>query len=98
MRCSGFGSAWARRLALACLALSSAAGAEESIWSKVQGPAGGPALAIGGYSSGCVQGARELPAPVEGSGYLIMKPERRRVFGHPQLVDFVVQLGARLQQ
>ncbi len=67
---------------------------EESVWSRAKQPAEGPALAIGGYSAGCVQGARELP--LEQPGFRVMKPERRRNFGHPRLVDFVEQLAARM--
>ena len=76
--------------------LAAVASAGESEWSRVKGPAKGPALSIGGYSSGCVQGAKELP--VEGRHYVVMKPERHRNFGHPLLVDFVTQLGAALEE
>jgi penicillin-insensitive murein endopeptidase len=65
-------------------------------WSDVLRPSDGPARAIGGYSSGCVQGASELA--VKGPGYQIMKPERRRMFGHPRLIDFVRELGAKVEQ
>jgi penicillin-insensitive murein endopeptidase len=68
----------------------------ESGWSRAKGPARGPALAIGGYSAGCVQGAKALP--VEGVNYVVMKPERHRNFGHPELVDFVEQLGKSLEE
>lgn len=67
-----------------------------TVWSRAQGPAEGPALAIGGYSAGCVQGAKELP--LAGLNYSVMKPERRRNFGHPALVAFVSQLGASLEE
>jgi len=79
--------------------LSAGASAEaDTVWSKARSPAAGPALSIGSYSSGCVQGARELPMPAQGGRYTVMRPERRRVFGHPLLIDFIVQLGARLEQ
>jgi penicillin-insensitive murein endopeptidase len=67
----------------------------ESAWSRAKSPADGPSLSIGGYNAGCVQGAKELPAT--STGYRIMKPERRRIFGHPLLVDFIQQLGTRLE-
>jgi penicillin-insensitive murein endopeptidase len=76
--------------------LLAASAAGETGWSRAKTPAKGPALAIGGYSAGCVQGARELP--FEGPNYAVMKPERRRNFGHPALIDFVVQLGASLEE
>jgi penicillin-insensitive murein endopeptidase len=68
----------------------------ESGWSRAKGPALGPALSIGGYSAGCVQGATALP--LEGVNYAVMKPERHRNFGHPALVEFVVQLGKALEE
>lgn len=80
--------------ALSCVAAVAAAG-PESGWSRAKGPAEGRALAIGGYSAGCVQGAKELP--LTGPNYVVMKPERRRNFGHPALVAFVAELGAALE-
>jgi penicillin-insensitive murein endopeptidase len=86
---------------IGCLATAGYLGASmaagvESAWSRAQAPAAGPALAIGGYSSGCVQGAKELP--LDSARYTIMKPERRRNFGHPQLIDFLLQLSASLDE
>lgn len=76
--------------------IAGVASAGESGWSRVKDPAKGPALSIGGYSAGCVQGAKELP--LEGANYLVMKPERHRNFGHPLLVDFVQRLGTALDE
>jgi penicillin-insensitive murein DD-endopeptidase len=84
---------------LGSLALSSSSAEGKAVvpgWSDVLRPAQGPARAIGGYSSGCVQGASELA--LKGPGYQIMKPERRRMFGHPRLVDFVRELGAKVAE
>lgn len=80
---------------LAASTLSASAGPESS-WSRTKGPADGPALSIGGYSAGCVQGAKALP--IEGVNYTVMKPERQRNFGHPALVAFVVQLAKGLEE
>ncbi len=63
-------------------------------WHDVRSPVSGTARAIGGDSAGCVAGAAALP--VEGGGYLVMRPGRRRHFGHPQLVDFIRKLGAAI--
>src|SRR5688572_10140047 len=98
MRRHVFGKALAAAGLGAALCIVTVATGAESVWSKVKSPARGAALAIGSYSGGCVQGAKELPSPAEGGRYLVMKPERRRTFGHPQLIDFVVQLGAGLEQ
>lgn len=81
--------------ALTLLAPAASAGSESG-WSRAKTPADGPALAIGGYSAGCVQGAKRLP--LEGQNHAVMKPERRRNFGHPALVDFVLSLGAALEE
>jgi penicillin-insensitive murein DD-endopeptidase len=70
--------------------------APESGWSRAKGPANGPALSIGGYSAGCVQGAKALP--LAGVNYTVMKPERHRNFGHPALVAFVEQIGKALEE
>ena len=77
---------------LACVAVTTAA---ENPWATVRTPAEGPARAIGGYSRGCVAGAKQLP--LKGRGYRIGRPERGRFFGHPALVDFILDLakGAR---
>lgn len=65
-------------------------------WSEVPGPFQGPARSIGGYSAGCVQGAAELP--LKGTGYVVTRPERRRMFGHPRLVDFVRELAENAER
>ena len=70
--------------------------APESGWSRAKGPADGPALSIGGYSAGCVQGAKALP--LAGVNYTVMKPERHRNFGHPALVAFVEHIGKALEE
>jgi len=63
-------------------------------WPSFRNPVPGPARAIGEYSGGCLQGAEALP--LDGPGYQVMRPSRRRYFGHPALIDFVRQLGRRV--
>jgi penicillin-insensitive murein endopeptidase len=65
--------------------------ATDNPWPGFATPAPGPARAIGEYSAGCLQGARELP--LDGAGYRLMHPSRNRVFGHPALLEFVRALG-----
>lgn len=60
-------------------------------WSRARAPSAGAAASIGGYSSGCVNGARELP--LSSPTHAVMKPERHRHFGHPALIDFVASLA-----
>ena len=78
---------------LATAALASAAPADNP-WPSFRDPAPGPARAIGDYSSGCLQGAAELP--LDGVGYQVMRPSRRRYFGHPALIEYVQALGERV--
>ena len=65
-------------------------------WGEILEPAPGPPNAIGSYTAGCVQGA--IPLPTEGRGYQVMRPQRRRFFGHPLLVRYLQELGAATQQ
>jgi len=63
-------------------------------WPEFDVPAPGPARSIGSYSAGCLQGAEELP--LDGLGYQVMRPSRRRNFGHPSLLDYIGKLGKRV--
>ena len=65
-------------------------------WGEVLEPAPGTPHAIGSYTAGCVQGAISLPA--DGRGYQVMRPQRRRFFGHPVLIRYLQELGAATQQ
>jgi penicillin-insensitive murein endopeptidase len=64
----------------------------ENPWRRVGIPAPGKAESIGFYSAGCLRGASEL---TEDIGILLMRPSRRRMFGHPDLLGFVTGLSAR---
>lgn len=80
------------QLGLFFLLLSSAlASAVPVSWQSVRTPKPGPAESIGGYSSGCVRGARRLP--LDGRGYRVMRPSRLRMFGHPLLVELIAGWG-----
>lgn len=81
---------------LALTAPVRAEGKKGNAWSHVKTPAAGAAMSIGKYSAGCLQGAAELP--LDGPGFQVMHPSRRRYFGHPDLVSFVQSLGAALKQ
>jgi len=90
---------WPRRLSLVCVLASPlllGGALADNPWPSFQTPKRGPARAIGDYASGCLQGARELS--LDGPGYQVMRPSRRRFFGHPDLVDFVRGLGRRVRK
>lgn len=84
---------------LAALLATSAAGepwARASVWSEVGEPAPGAPVVIGSPTSGCVRGA--VPLPEDGPGFERMRPERRRFHGHPDLVAYLVRLGAAVEK
>ena len=88
---------WSKRggrfAALLCLCLCGVAFAapRKNPWHEVKTPSKGAPRAIGDYSAGCVDGA--LALPLDGKGFHVMHPERRRYYGHPDLVDYLKTLG-----
>ncbi|QSA97717.1 penicillin-insensitive murein endopeptidase [Methylococcus sp. EFPC2] len=73
-------------LSLPALALASA----------VTKPTTGVPRAIGQTSNGCIAGAVALPK--DGTGYMVMHLERRRYFGHPDLIATLQDLGGQMQK
>lgn len=65
-------------------------------WAKVVAPSTGPARAIGRYKAGCLQGGRRLP--LDGPGYFVVRPQRKRNYGHPNLVAFIKKLGREVDE
>ena len=63
-------------------------------WSSVAVPTPGPARVIGRHASACLAGA--VPLPLDGAGFQAVDVSRRRHYGHPALVDFVVGLGGKV--
>jgi len=61
-------------------------------WEDVRTPVAGKPRSIGAHGAGCLAGAARLS--LDGDGYHVVSPGRRRYFGHPLLVDFVRGLGA----
>ncbi len=57
------------------------------LFSGVQLPTLGKAMAIGYYPRGCLQGGVELP--INGPNWQVMRVERNRNWGHPELVHFL---------
>lgn len=82
-------------LALWCLmGLGGTALAEAPDWATVSGPAGGPPRVIGSVTRGCLAGAVALPE--QGIGFQTIRRWRNRYWGHPELIDYIRQLGARV--
>jgi penicillin-insensitive murein endopeptidase len=72
-------------------ALDSSAGVVAQRWAKITQPTQGAAQSIGTFTAGCLGGAATLP--LDGTGYQVMRLSRRRYFGHPNLIQFIEQLG-----
>jgi penicillin-insensitive murein DD-endopeptidase len=75
------------------LAHFSVGNAQAADWSSVTQPtkSGSVARSIGTYTAGCLQGGVSLPA--NGTGYQVMRLSRNRVYGHPNLIDFIEHMG-----
>jgi penicillin-insensitive murein endopeptidase len=55
---------------------------------------GGRSEVIGGYSRGCLAGAEQLPDT--GPTWTAMRLSRNRHWGHPELIDYIQDLSARV--
>ncbi len=75
---------------------TSAAGAVKNPWADARTPSTKEARVVGGYTGGCVAGARSLLAD-EGDFHL-MRKSRRRYFVHPHLQAFISDLADRVQE
>jgi len=89
--------------ALAALAFSSfafpalaAAQPIDARWAAQHRPAPGPARAIGSTTRGCLQGGVALG--IQGPGWEVIRPSRRRHHGHPALVEYLRDLAARARR
>jgi penicillin-insensitive murein endopeptidase len=65
-------------------------------WPAITEPSSGSSAAIGAASNGCLAGAQALPS--EGRGFVSIRRARGRFYGHPQLIDFIETLGARVAE
>lgn len=91
---SATASALAVLVSMAGAGAGAAADAGPKAWWQVSGPSLQPAAAIGAPAKGCLAGAHALP--LSGLGYEVMRPSRRRTFGHPQLIGFITAFAAAL--
>jgi penicillin-insensitive murein endopeptidase len=65
----------------------------KEVFARRATPAPGPARAIGFYAKGCLAGGVALP--INGASWQVMRVSRNRNWGHPQLVQFLEQLGGK---
>jgi penicillin-insensitive murein endopeptidase len=68
---------------------------EPNPWPLVKAPIGDSisARSIGSYSAGCLVGGTSLPP--DGPGFQLMRLTRRRFYGHPMLIEFILKLADR---
>ncbi len=64
-----------------------------SVWEQIKTPVQGQSQPIGGYSNGCIIGAK--PLDLEGDGYQVIRSARNRYYGHPELLDYLKKLGKK---
>lgn len=83
-------------LALTILGAAPAAALDPSPWAEQRAPAPGPAQVVGGYALGCIGGAEALP--VEGPGYQVLRLQRHRNYGHPDLIRYIKAFTARINE
>ncbi len=65
-------------------------------WSKLKKPTKGQIESIGSYANGCLSGAEQLMP--SGAGYIDMRRNRNRYYGHPKLIQFIRELGLQTLQ
>jgi penicillin-insensitive murein DD-endopeptidase len=70
--------------------------AAKRIFGSVEGPAQLSARSIGSYARGCLAGAKALP--VNGSAWQVMRLSRNRMWGHPDLIDFLSAFAEAVPQ
>ena len=69
--------------------------AQQMKWNQFDTPSLGKVAAIGSYANGCLAGAKALP--LIGEGYQVIRTERHRYYGHPQLVAFITNFAKQTQ-
>lgn len=79
-----------------CAAVVTPAGAQRINGDQAKTASSGPSRVIGIYANGCIAGARRLPP--NGSGYVVLRPQRNRHWGHPRLLRFVRAFGAWVRE
>ncbi|GIU27888.1 penicillin-insensitive murein endopeptidase [Shewanella schlegeliana] len=85
-----------RTLAFVGLNLFVSSAAIANLWEAADTPYASQASAIGSYANGCLKGAEALP--LNGNGYQVIRPQRQRYYGHPELIEFIEQYSASLNR
>ncbi|MGB5447212.1 MAG: penicillin-insensitive murein endopeptidase [Psychromonas sp.] len=64
-------------------------------WQSVTAPYPSQPEAIGSYNNGCLAGAQAMPR--EGKGFQVIRESHKRYYGHPELIQFIQDLGAKVK-
>lgn len=70
-------------------------GLAETEWQRIKRPIAGDPLPIGSYSNGCIIGAQALP--LQGEGYQVIRSQKLRFFGHPEMLSYLQHLGQKVK-
>lgn len=65
----------------------------KALFGRMTSAASGPVQAHGSYAKGCFSGGEALA--MDGATWQVMRPSRNRMWGTPQLVDFMERLAAK---
>lgn len=65
-------------------------------WQKIKRPIPGEPTPIGSYANGCIIGATALPS--KGDGYQVIRINRHRFYGHPDMIGYLQRLGKKVKQ
>ncbi|MGQ0285917.1 penicillin-insensitive murein endopeptidase [Pasteurellaceae bacterium 22721_9_1] len=67
-------------------------------WQRVKRPIpteNGKAEPVGTYTNGCIIGAQALP--YKGDGYQVIRMNKNRYYGHPDMIQYLQRLGKRVK-
>lgn len=76
--------------------LSFFANASPQQWQAIKHSIMGKPTPIGTYSNGCIVGAQSLP--IKGEGYQVIRINRNRYYGHPDMIHYLQLLGKKVKQ
>lgn len=65
-------------------------------WQQVKKPVEGAPQSVGGFSNGCIIGAKALP--LQSDNYQVMRAKSLRYFGHPELIRFITRMTDKTAQ
>ncbi|PJG82260.1 penicillin-insensitive murein endopeptidase [Caviibacterium pharyngocola] len=78
------------------LLAAAAATANPQYWQSVKRPIPGEPTPVGSYSNGCIIGAQ--PLPFDGDGYQVIRTNKNRYYGHPDMIAYLQRLGKKVKE